>query len=207
MGGQKPTNQLTTRPWKMLVEKDHPASNIGALNGQPIFRGLAELAVKLWGVYWSQYPTKIFQSHEKHGVKIVELGGGFKHFIFSLLPAEMMEDFHFDLYFSNGLKSPTSWGVAPVDFEREDNKRSPRLKPAEGLNQAWNHSFSPWGFWVGFPLARGPELGGSFWGFKQLFNDGLMRSMFWKDELSLSLNILYIYIYHSKKTQTTFYTW
>ena len=34
------------------------------------------------------------------------LGGGFKEFLFSPL---LGEDSHFDLYFSNGLKPPTSW--------------------------------------------------------------------------------------------------
>ena len=34
------------------------------------------------------------------------LGGGFKYFLFSSLPGEMIQ---FDKYFSNGLKPPT-WG-------------------------------------------------------------------------------------------------
>ena len=34
-----------------------------------------------------------------------QLGGGFKHFLFSSLPGEMIQ---FDQYFSNGLKPPTS---------------------------------------------------------------------------------------------------
>lgn len=42
--------------------------------------------------------------------------------------------------------SENRWGVSPVDFER-----SPRLKPAEGLNQAFPLIF-PMGLWVGFPL-------------------------------------------------------
>ena len=35
-----------------------------------------------------------------------QLGGGFKYLLFSSLPGE---GFHFDKYFSNGLKPPTSW--------------------------------------------------------------------------------------------------
>ena len=38
------------------------------------------------------------------------LGGGFKDVLFSSL---FGEDFHFDEYFSNGLKPPTRKGVAP----------------------------------------------------------------------------------------------
>jgi len=38
-------------------------------------------------------------------VEDVQLGGGFKHFLFSSL---FGEDSHFDQYFSNGLKPPTS---------------------------------------------------------------------------------------------------
>ena len=37
-----------------------------------------------------------------------QLGGGFKHFLFSPL---FGEDFHFDYYFSKGLKPPTSPGL------------------------------------------------------------------------------------------------
>ena len=36
------------------------------------------------------------------------LPGGFKHFLFSPL---LGEDFHFDQYFSDGLKPPTSYGL------------------------------------------------------------------------------------------------
>ena len=38
-------------------------------------------------------------------VKNNQLGGGFKYFLFSPLPGEMIQ---FDYYFSNGLKPPTS---------------------------------------------------------------------------------------------------
>ena len=37
-------------------------------------------------------------------LKITQLGGGFKYFLFSPLPGEMIQ---FDYYFSNGLKPPT----------------------------------------------------------------------------------------------------
>ena len=41
------------------------------------------------------------ESKKKH---IADLGGGFKHVLFSPLPGEMI---HFDLYFAKGLKPPT----------------------------------------------------------------------------------------------------
>ena len=72
-----------------------------------------------------------------------------------------------------------------------------RLKPAEGLNQAFPLIF-PMGLWVGFPLARRSEPGGSFWGFKQLFHDGLMRVACFEKMISLSLSI-YIYLSFRKK--------
>ena len=67
-GWEEATNQLATRPWKMLVEKDDPASNIGALNGRPIFRGLAELFAKK-ALGCSQEPTskRIFFKATQHG--------------------------------------------------------------------------------------------------------------------------------------------
>ena len=44
-------------------------------------------------------------------VLYVFLGGGFKHFIFSPLPGEMIQ---FDSYFSNGLKPPTRFDLKDI---------------------------------------------------------------------------------------------
>ena len=45
------------------------------------------------------------EKYERETLGINMLGGGFKHLFFSPLPGE---DSHFDQYFSDGLKPPTS---------------------------------------------------------------------------------------------------
>ena len=42
-----------------------------------------------------------------------DLGGGFKHFLFSPLPEKMIQ---FDEYFSNGLKPPT-WKFSSIHLQ------------------------------------------------------------------------------------------
>ena len=71
------------------------------------------------------------------------LGGGFKHFIFSPLPGEMIQ---FDKYFSNGLKPPTSWGWYQHLMITLPETTSSHLKI-----DGWKISF-PFGF---LPIFRG----------------------------------------------------
>ena len=61
--------------------------------------------VTVWRWSWSC----VFLCSESFGLQFLcsgYLGGGFKYFLFSLLPGEMI---HFDKYFSKGLKPSTSW--------------------------------------------------------------------------------------------------
>ena len=46
-----------------------------------------------------------------------KLGGGFKYFLCSPLPGEMIQ---FDSYFSNGLKPPASNNLWNEQFEEDD---------------------------------------------------------------------------------------
>ena len=57
--------------------------------------------------------------HHHHEHRHNNLGGGFKHVLFSPLPGEML---HFDEYFSNGLKPPTSNVFSPVNPTNKTSK-------------------------------------------------------------------------------------
>ena len=54
-----------------------------------------------------------FKDHASCENMIGILGGGFKHFLFSSLPGEMIQ---FDWYFSNGLKPPTRIPSKPSEL-------------------------------------------------------------------------------------------
>ena len=56
---------------------------------------------------------------KKHGA-IYFLGGGFKYFLFSPLPGEMIQ---FDEYFSKGLKPPTSFVVWLFDWKSNETSQ------------------------------------------------------------------------------------
>ena len=59
-------------------------------------------SVERWVSCWLGLAQKRMATQYNEGVC---LGGGFKYFLFSPLPGE---ESHFDEYFSNGLKPPTS---------------------------------------------------------------------------------------------------
>ena len=50
------------------------------------------------------WKTRLVKSYDLLQYTNEYLGGGFKYFLFSPLPGEMIQ---FDYYFSNGLKPPT----------------------------------------------------------------------------------------------------
>ena len=95
------SRQMMTRPWsttrlgspddlKYLIDKLHEA-------------GLLELLNSWVGVCWGKTPCSFKRAPFFF---LSGLSGGFKHFLFSPLPGEMIQ---FDSYFSDGLKPPASF--------------------------------------------------------------------------------------------------
>ncbi len=79
-------------------------------------RGLDFFLLSQW-LTFGTFGDYIFSRENKVQTRDEKLGGGFKYFLFSSLPGE---DSHFDSYFSNGLKPPTSFSFM---WQTEMNRR------------------------------------------------------------------------------------
>ena len=85
----------------------------------------------------------VVKQYESTSLKrYTELGGGFKHFLFSPLLGEMIQ---FDWYFSDGLKPPTRLKKSRIFKTYSQKKEAVRVfgkqKSAKQLRHIWNYKF------------------------------------------------------------------
>ena len=109
----------------MILGKTYRAS--AWAQNSPMIRDPQCGTVKDWILHSSVVVAKL--------VILPNLGGGFKYFLFSTLPGEMI---HFDKYFSNGLKPPARNELTPLNS---------RISILFFLHTEAKHQEEPFGQW------------------------------------------------------------
>ena len=80
-----------------------------------------------------------YESQHQHGA--IDMTGGFKHFLFSPLPGEMIQ---FGLFFSDGLKPPTRLREVEVCFLPKNPPCPQTPKKATLMKSLCGWSRQPW---------------------------------------------------------------